>query len=155
MKVPRAPPPSSGAVTVVMRANRARDTGPELLLRRSLWALGARGYRLSPTRIPGRPDVTYIGERLAVFVHGCFWHRHGCERATRELPKSNRRYWETKFQLNVERDQRKVRTLEALRWRVMTMWECAILRNPADADCKVMAEKRILRVSLESKKQSR
>lgn len=90
-----------------------------------------------------------------MFVHGCFWHRHGCERATRELPKSNRRYWETKFQLNVERDQRKVRTLEALRWRVMTMWECAILRNPADAASKVMAEKRILRVSLESKKQSR
>jgi DNA mismatch endonuclease (patch repair protein) len=155
MKVPRAPPPSSGSVTAVMRANRARDTGPELALRRSLWALGARGYRLAPKNVPGRPDVTYAGDRLAIFVHGCFWHRHGCAKAGKDLPKSNRVYWKTKFQLNVERDDRKVRTLESRGWRVLTVWECEIERDPEATALRVETERAITRLSMGSKDQSR
>lgn len=97
MKVPRSPPPSSIAVTAVMKANKARDTAPERALRKSLWALGARGYRLSPREVAGRPDVAYVRYKFAVFVHGCFWHRHGCDKASRELPVSNRKGRRTRF----------------------------------------------------------
>ena len=154
-KVPRSPPPSSPAATAVMKANRARNTRPEVALRRALWALGTRGYRLSPRYVPGRPDITFAGDRLAVFVHGCFWHRHGCEKAGRELPKSNRKYWEIKFQLNVDRDERKVRTLENLGWRVLTVWECEIERAVETVARKVGAERTIPHVSMLSKDQTR
>jgi DNA mismatch endonuclease, patch repair protein len=154
MKVPRPPPPSSPAATAVMKANRARNTGPEVALRRALWATGARGYRLSPRHLPGRPDITFSGGRLAVFVHGCFWHRHGCAKAGRELPKSNRKYWEIKFRLNVERDQRKVQKLEGLGWRVLTVWECEIERDAEEVARKVDAERTITHVPMGSKDQS-
>ncbi len=153
--MPRSPPPSSPTATAVMKANRARNTGPELALRRALWALGARGYRVSPRHVPGRPDITFAGNRLAVFVHGCFWHRHGCEKGGEDLPKSNREYWETKFQLNVERDERKVRTLENLGWRVLTVWECEIERAVETVARMVDAERTMPNVSMESKNQSR
>lgn len=154
-KVPRPPPPSSATVTAVMKANRARDTGPEIALRRSLRSLGERAYRLAPKHVPGRPDITFMGDRLAVFVHGCFWHRHGCERASRELPKSNREYWQTKFRLNVERDERKVRNLESLGWHVLTVWECEIEQDSNAVARKVQAVRAIAQSSAGSKDQSR
>jgi DNA mismatch endonuclease, patch repair protein len=129
-KVPRPPPPSSAATTVVMRANRAQDTSPELAIRRALWALGVKGYRVAPRGIPGRPDIAFVGRRLAVFVNGCFWHQHGCARSGKAVPKSNRNYWETKFKLNRERDRRKVRQLQSMGWRVLTIWECDVDSNP-------------------------
>ena len=155
VKVPRPPPPSSTAVTAVMRANKARDTGPELGLRRAMWALGTRGYRLAPRGVPGRPDIAFMADRLAVFVHGCFWHRHGCEKASTELPRSNRGYWETKFQLNVERDVRKVGVLERGGWRVLTVWECEIEQDPGAIARRVAAERAMSRDSLRSKDPSR
>lgn len=136
-KVPRPPPPSSALATAVMKANRPRNTGPELALRRSLWAMGLRGYRLTPKGVPGRPDVAFVKARVAVFVHGCFWHRHGCSKAKSELPKANRGYWETKFRLNVERDSRKVQTLESEGWHVLTIWECEIDADVGDCDRRV------------------
>jgi len=154
MKVPRPPPPSSVAVSAVMKANRARDTGPEVALRRALWVLGERGYRLAPKRVLGRPDITYMSDRLAVFVHGCFWHRHGCKNASQALPKSNRPYWEVKFKLNVERDARKARDLESLGWRVVTVWECEIERDADAAARKVKAERTISRLPLGVKSQN-
>ena len=92
---------------------------------------------------------------MAVFVHGCFWHRHGCDKGGRELPKSNRKYWETKFKLNVERDERKVRALEALGWRVLTVWECEIERDVRAVAQNVEAKRATTHVSMRSKEQSR
>lgn len=105
-----------------MRRVRRRDTKPEMLLRRALWARGLR-YRLHASDLPGTPDLVFRGARVAVFVHGCFWHRHeGCRRAT--TPKSNREYWLPKFERNVERDRRKEEALRRLGWRIAVVWEC-------------------------------
>lgn len=105
-----------------MRRVGRRDTRPEMRLRRALWARGLR-YRLHATDLPGTPDLVFRGPRVAVFVHGCFWHRHeGCRRAT--TPKTNREYWVQKFERNVERDRRKEAALRDRGWSVVTVWEC-------------------------------
>ena len=83
------PPPSSPAVRNVMRANRAKNTGPELRLRRALREAGLGGYRLNWKKAPGRPDIAYPGRKLAIFVHGCYWHH--CPRCYPNLPKSQLR----------------------------------------------------------------
>lgn len=116
------PPASSPAVRNVMRANRARDTGPERTLRAALRAAGLGGYRLNWRKAPGRPDIAYPGRMLAIFVHGCYWHH--CSSCYPNLPKSNADFWARKFQLNHERDERKRRTLEGAGWTVVETWEC-------------------------------
>jgi DNA mismatch endonuclease (patch repair protein) len=108
----------------VMRANRARDTAPERALRHALRARGHRGYRLNWRGAPGRPDISYPGRRVAVFVHGCFWHH--CPRCQPSLPRSNQAFWARKFELNRERDARKRRELELRGWLVHEVWECDI-----------------------------
>lgn len=118
----RSPVPKSEAVSRVMSANRAKNSKPELILRRALWAAGLRGYRLHYKRVPGRPDISFVSRKLAIFVHGCFWHR--CPTCNYKLPKTNRTFWKAKFARNVARDQRKVSDLQALGWTVLTFWEC-------------------------------
>jgi DNA mismatch endonuclease (patch repair protein) len=108
--------------SAVMRRVRGRDTTPELKVRRALTALGAR-YRLQRADLPGKPDIVMPGRRLAVFVHGCFWHGHDCARGSR-LPKANRDYWIGKIERNRARDERSREALAALGWRVETIWEC-------------------------------
>lgn len=121
------PPPSSPAVRNVMRANRARDTGPELRLRRALREAGLGGYRLNWEKAPGRPDIAYPGRKLAIFVHGCYWHH--CQRCYPNLPKSNSEFWARKFELNQSRDARKREQLESAGWVVLEAWECDIWRG--------------------------
>ena len=105
-----------------MRRVKRRDTKPELLLRNVLWHRGLR-YRLHAKNLPGTPDVVFPGIRLAVFVHGCFWHRHpGCVRAS--TPRSNVEFWTTKFDANVARDARNVEELTKLGWHTFVVWEC-------------------------------
>jgi DNA mismatch endonuclease, patch repair protein len=125
------PPPSSPAVRNVMRANRARDTAPELRLRRALREAGLGGYRLNWKKAPGRPDIAYPGRKLAIFVHGCFWHH--CPRCYPNLPNSNPDFWARKFELNQERDGRKRRALEGGGWLVVETWECDIRDRVATA----------------------
>ena len=108
--------------SAVMRRVRAKDTSPELKVRRLLTALGAR-YRLHRKDLPGNPDIVMPGRRLALFVHGCFWHGHGCARGAR-VPKANRDYWLGKVGRNRERDDRSRAALDAAGWRVETLWEC-------------------------------
>jgi DNA mismatch endonuclease (patch repair protein) len=120
------PPPTSPSVRNVMRANRARDTGPERRLRRALRDAGLGGYRLNWRNAPGRPDIAYPGRRLAIFVHGCYWHH--CPKCYPNLPKSNPDFWARKFELNHERDARKRTNLENAGWLVIEAWECE-LRN--------------------------
>ncbi|MCO5298044.1 MAG: very short patch repair endonuclease [Fimbriimonadaceae bacterium] len=108
-----------------MQANRGKDTSTEVRLRRALWAAGARGYRKNVARLPGKPDLAFGKARVAVFVHGCFWHR--CERCGRyRLPKTNTAYWQAKVETNVARHAQVVLELEARGWRVLTFWECEL-----------------------------
>jgi DNA mismatch endonuclease (patch repair protein) len=108
--------------SAVMARVKARDTKPELAVRRMLWRLGAR-YRLDRKDLPGRPDIVMPGRKLAVFVHGCFWHGHTCARGAR-VPKANRDYWTGKIGRNRARDIDTRAKLEALGWRVEVVWEC-------------------------------
>lgn len=107
-----------------MQANRARDTGPERRLRQALRAAGMPGYRLNWRSAVGRPDIAYPGKRVAIFVHGCYWHH--CPRCYPNLPKSNPAFWARKFELNHERDARKRRQLEEAGWHVHEFWECDV-----------------------------
>ena len=108
--------------SAVMRRVKGRDTTPELKVRRLLTALGAR-YRLQRKDLPGKPDIVMAGRRLAIFVHGCFWHGHDCARGAR-VPKANRDYWLGKVGRNRARDVTSRAALEAAGWRVETVWEC-------------------------------
>jgi DNA mismatch endonuclease (patch repair protein) len=111
-----------------MRSIKKRDTRPELLVRRALHAAGLR-FRLHRPDLPGSPDIVLPGRRLALLVHGCFWHQHpGC-RLCRQ-PRGNTEYWLPKLARNVARDARARSELEALGWRVLIVWECET-RDPA------------------------
>ncbi len=120
----RNPPPSSEVTSKVMRANKGKGTGPELILRRALREAGLGGYRLNWKKAPGRPDIAYPGRKVAIFVNGCFWHR--CPHCDLPLPKSHTEFWKQKFDRNVERDERKREELRDQGWKVLTVWECEI-----------------------------
>jgi DNA mismatch endonuclease (patch repair protein) len=113
-----------------MSTVRSRDTKPEWILRCGLHRLGFR-YRLKNSHLPGRPDLAFPRFHAAVFVHGCYWHRHpGCKDAS--TPKSNVDFWERKFTENVERDRRTIRELEKLGWRILVVWECELARHTVE-----------------------
>jgi DNA mismatch endonuclease (patch repair protein) len=120
----RSPKPKTEAVSRVMSANKAKNTTPEILFRKALWKAGLKGYRNNYKTIPGRPDIVFPKHKLAIFVHGCFWHR--CPYCDLPLPKSNTAFWTEKFTKNQERDQRKKKDLEALEWKVIEVWECQL-----------------------------
>jgi DNA mismatch endonuclease, patch repair protein len=105
---------------------RGRDTKPEMTIRRGLHARGLR-YRLHDKRLPGRPDLVFPRFRVAVFVHGCFWHSHGC--GLSKLPATRQDFWKQKLEGNAARDLAAINTLRSLGWRVLVVWECA-LRGP-------------------------
>lgn len=110
--------------SAIMRRVKGRDTAPELKVRRVLWRMGAR-YRLHRKDLPGKPDIVLAGRKLAIFVHGCFWHGHDCARGAR-VPKANRDYWLGKVARNRARDADARAKLDAMGWRVLVVWECAL-----------------------------
>lgn len=113
-----------------MQGNRGKDTKPELLLRKALWSAGLRGYRKNVARLPEKPDIVFGRQRLAVFVHGCYWHQ--CPHCKRNLtPSTNSAFWAAKFSTNRERDERQKAALEAAGWRVLVVWECEVKRGDA------------------------
>jgi DNA mismatch endonuclease (patch repair protein) len=125
-------PPSSPHATATMRANRGRDTKPELLLRSALHGRGLRFRKNLAVRVDGRlirPDIAFTGVRLAVFVDGCFWH--GCP-VHGEMPASNRAFWEDKIGRNRERDAEQTTALEAAGWTVIRCWEHEPIAAAAD-----------------------
>lgn len=124
----RAPVPKDARTSALMSRIRSKDTAPERALRRLLAAAGVRGYRLNHRNTPGRPDVTFVGRKVAVFVHGCFWH--GCPHCQPPMPKTNSAWWRSKIGANKERDARKTATLKALGWRVVELWECRLRKRP-------------------------
>jgi DNA mismatch endonuclease (patch repair protein) len=122
VKLPRAPKASTAAVRKRMQAVRQRDTSAEVLIRRSLYAQGVR-YRVHRRPLPDlnrRADIVFVGRRVAVFIHGCFWHRcpkHG------STPCTNGHWWKEKLKENERRDRETVRLLRRARWRVLVVWE--------------------------------
>ena len=110
-----------------MSHNRAKNTGPEILLRNALWHHGFR-YRINAKNLPGRPDIVLPKYRTVIFVHGCFWHGHyGCKNYT--VPKTNTEFWVAKVKRNRERDQEEWRKLEAKGWNVIIVWECELKKG--------------------------
>lgn len=104
---------------------RSRDTGPEIRVRRTAHSLGYR-FRLHRRDLPGAPDLTFASRRLALFVHGCFWHRHpDCPLA--RLPKSRLEFWQPKLEGNRARDLANQRRLDQLGWSTAVLWECETL----------------------------
>ena len=112
----------------IMQAVGAKDTKPELIVRRMLFGMGYR-YRLHVKKLPGSPDIVFPRRRKALFVHGCFWHGHGCKIG--KLPKSKLDYWQPKIAQNRERDCTKASQLEAMGWSVGVIWQCEV-RNGAE-----------------------
>jgi len=120
--------------SAVMSRVKGKDTAPEMTVRRLLWRMGVR-YRLHRKDLPGAPDIAMPGRKLAIFVHGCFWHGHDCARGSR-VPKQNGDYWVAKVARNRARDIRSAEALAALGWRVLTLWECG-LKDPAALEARL------------------
>lgn len=117
----RSPVPANEQRSRIMSAIRAKNTKPELLLRKLLSMEGIRGYRLHPKKVPGRPDLAFGQRNIALFVHGCFWHR--CPICSKRYPKTNRGYWLPKLRANVVRDKLKEQELKKAGWKVLVIWE--------------------------------
>lgn len=108
--------------SAVMAQIKGKNTGPEVRVRKAAHAMGLR-FRLHRTDLPGKPDMVFPKFRVALFVHGCFWHQHaGCRRAS--MPKSKTEYWEAKLRRNVARDALVAPALQLLGWRSVVIWEC-------------------------------
>jgi DNA mismatch endonuclease Vsr len=111
---------------------RTRDTAPELALRRALWYAGVRGWRLHPRTVPGRPDLAWIGRKIAVFVDGAFWHGHPDYYRGQSGP-----FWDEKIARNRRRDAEVNRRLEEEGWRVLRLWDFEVERAPAECAARV------------------
>jgi DNA mismatch endonuclease (patch repair protein) len=118
----------------IMGRVRSRDTKPEMVVRRIVFAMGYR-YRLHAKDLPGKPDLVFRNRRKVICVHGCFWHRHqGCPLA--RLPKSRTEFWLTKLEANRQRDIKNELALQVLNWNVLIVWECE-LRDVANLKSRI------------------
>lgn len=116
----------------MMGGIKGKNTKPEIVVRKHLFAAGFR-FRLHRRDLPGAPDIVMPGRRVAVFVHGCFWHRHaGCRYA--KLPSTRPEFWKDKLEGNTARDAKAIDALLEQGWRILVVWECAIRdeRKPGD-----------------------
>lgn len=111
------------ARSAIMAKVRSKNTKPEIAVRRAIHRAGFR-FRLHRSDLPGNPDVVFPRHRLALFVHGCFWHRHGCKRTT--MPATNKEFWSEKFRRTLERDKRALKELEEIGWKTAVIWECQL-----------------------------
>lgn len=116
---------------------RGRDTSPEMKIRRGLHGLGFR-FRLHEKALPGTPDLVFPRHRVVVFVHGCFWHGHGC--ALSKMPQTRRQFWHEKITGNAARDRKSEDVLLEAGWRVLLIWECALRGPDRNPDAKVLEE---------------
>ncbi len=106
-----------------MRAIRSKNMQPELTVRRLVHSLGYR-FRLHQTNLAGKPDLVFAKRNKVIFVHGCFWHSHNCEKA--HVPRSNKEYWRVKLSRNRQRDKKNLKGLRSAGWGVLVVWECEI-----------------------------
>jgi DNA mismatch endonuclease (patch repair protein) len=110
----------------VMSKIQSRQTQPEILLRKCLWRKGWKGYRINVKDLPGKPDIVFRTQKIAIFVDGCFWHK--CPQCFAE-PKSNREYWLPKIEKNVARDRAANEKLQEMGWNVIRVWEHDVKKN--------------------------
>jgi DNA mismatch endonuclease (patch repair protein) len=101
---------------------KGKNTKPEMIVRKLAFALGYR-YRLHDGKLPGKPDLVFVGRHKVIFVHGCYWHRHDCKYG-KVIPQTRKKFWEEKLAGNKERDKKNVRELKKLGWDVLIIWEC-------------------------------
>ena len=127
--------PLNANVSRVMSSNKAKNTKPELRLRKALYADGVRGYRLNWKKVPGKPDIAFPGRKISIFINGCYWHR--CPHCELPLPKTNTEFWKEKFDKNIKRDKKKEKELLDLGWTVLVFWECKIKTNIKDCINKI------------------
>ena len=109
----------------IMSHIKSKDTSIELMVRRYLFALGYR-YRVNCKALPGKPDIVFTKKKIAIFIHGCYWHGHDCGSRYAHVSRSNKEYWSHKIQKTQQRDQEHVEKLEADGWIVVILWECQI-----------------------------
>jgi len=107
----------------MMSGIRGKDTRPELMIRKGLFAKGFR-YRLHDRSLPGCPDLVFPSRKAVIFVHGCFWHQHRCHLF--KWPATRREFWKAKLDTNAATDLKAIRELMKEGWRVMIIWECAL-----------------------------
>ena len=118
--------------SIMMSGIRGKNTKPELIVRKALFAAGFR-FRLHRRNLPGVPDIVLPGKKVAIFVHGCFWHLHkGCRNA--KLPSTRQDFWREKLGRNIERDRENVDALIVLGWRVLVVWECATRKKRVEGE---------------------
>lgn len=109
-----------------MRAIHSKNTKPEIEIRRLVHEMGFR-YCLHYRKLPGNPDLTFVGKRKVIFVHGCFWHQHNnLNCVDSRVPKSNTRFWLKKFKGNIKRDKQNYKDLRSLGWKFKVLWECQL-----------------------------
>lgn len=113
----------------IMAQVHSKDTKPELTLRKALFKFGLR-YRLHVRHLPGKPDLSFPRYRAVVFINGCFWHWHGCKNS--RLPSDNAAYWNAKIDRNRQRDKENYEQLLGSGWRVLIVWECALVKTKLD-----------------------
>lgn len=112
--------------SINMSKIRGKNTRPEMMVRKWLWNAGFR-YRLHRKDLPGKPDIVLPKYQAIIFVHGCFWHRHGCLATT--TPRTRKEFWQSKFQETINRDKRNLNELINQSWRVMIVWECTLKKK--------------------------
>ncbi len=130
MAAQMCPEANSPVVSKSMRANKSSGTKPELILSKLL------GKKIKKNNLPGSPDFVFPRRRVAVFVHGCFWHR--CPICSLQLPKRNRAFWAEKFRTNKERDSEVSRKLENMGWSVIVVWEHELKAHPEKVKERIM-----------------
>ncbi len=111
-----------------MRAVRGKNTKPEMEVRRLVHGLGYR-FRLHRSDLPGKPDLAFPARRKVIFVHGCFWHSHGCKSGL--IPRSNQDFWLPKLRGNAARDGRNLEALTQQGWKALVVWECELKETRA------------------------
>lgn len=119
--------------SAIMSKVKGKNTKPEIILRKRLFLEGFR-YRLHGTDLPGKPDLMFPKYRSVIFVHGCFWHAHGCHKC--RFPKTNKKYWREKIRKNIRRDAVTLSLITAMGWRSLVVWECAIDRKSLNGTVK-------------------
>lgn len=112
------------ATSKVMKSNRSKETAFEITFRKALRKAEILGYRKNLRSLPGQPDIVFTKHKLAVFLHGCYWHR--CPKCHPRMPKRNADFWAAKFDYNKQRDQSNIVLLERMGYKVIVLWECEI-----------------------------
>lgn len=116
---------SSDRRSEIMSHIKSKDTSIEMMVRRRLFAMGYR-YRVNYKALPGKPDIVFTRKKVAIFIHGCYWHGHNCGSRYAHVSKSNKAYWMPKIQRTQQRDQEHITKLKSLGWKVVVIWECQI-----------------------------